>query len=140
MTLPPPALRSQRTGTFRTRAYVPRMARNTRHLVQTDPALAEVVADLIRKVAPAAEQAVETHLAPVVRDAIAAWPVRTGLSRSRLALEMASDGRTFVASVVNDSDYAAYIQGGEVVRRLIFDPGEKAAAAMAREIVDEVAR
>jgi dUTPase len=78
----------------------------------------------------------------VARQAFEQWPVRTGLSKSLLALEatVSPDGGELDVRLVNRAPYAAMISRGQVVEQLVFAPGAAAAEAMVDDIAKEITR
>jgi hypothetical protein len=114
------------------RAY-PTMPRGS--LVQVDPRLQAQVLGMIAEVFPAVADTFTKHLVPIAERAFNEWPVKTGLSKSLLALEFGVDNpTTFRASIVARAPYTYFINRGRTVRELVFDPGEAAADAMADEL------
>jgi len=95
-----------------------------------------VALELIERAGPVVAASINRWLVPVAQIAFDEWPVRTGLSKSQLFLdiEVASDGLSITAKLVNTAPYAASIRGGEVARDLIFAPGLEAARQMAQDI------
>lgn len=65
-----------------------RVALSTRGAIEVDPRLGEAIQDLIAAGSPAMAAAVDTHLGALAEHVFAAWPVRTGLSKSMLDLEV----------------------------------------------------
>lgn len=110
-------------------------------LVQVDPDLQVHVLSLIEQIAPSLATAYDRHLGAAAQAAFRAWPVKSGLSKSLLALEYTTRGRgaTFIGHVRNRAPYAWFIRYsgggkfGEVVERLVFEPGRKAAEAIGRD-------
>lgn len=111
-------------------------------VVSVSPGIRAVTLDLMAKAAPAFAGAVNKHVGPLARHAFEQWPVRTGLSRSLLALEVSvlAHGKELAANLVNRAPYAWYIHRGQTVMNLVFHPGREAADRMADEVADEIAR
>lgn len=65
-----------------------RAALSTRGAIEVDPRLGEAIQDLIAAGAPAMAAAVDTHLGALAEEVFTGWPVRTGLSKSMLDLEV----------------------------------------------------
>lgn len=68
-----------------------------------------------------------------------AWPVHTGFSRDALELEQRIVGTRVVASIRNLASYAGYIRQGKyrvpnAVKRLVWDPSERVARALAERV------
>lgn len=127
----------QERGDRYLRAY-PTMPRGS--LVQVDPRLQAQVVGMIAEVYPSVADSFTRHLVPVAEHAFNEWPVKTGLSKSLLALEFGVDSPTvFRGSIVARAPYTYFIYRGRTARDLVFDPGARAADAMADEIVDALA-
>ena len=113
----------------------------SRDTIQVTNSVNRVAAELIEKAGPVVAAAINRWLVPVAQIAFAEWPVRTGLSKSQLSLdiEVASDGLSITSKLVNTAPYAAGIRNGETARELIFEPGLEAARQMARDIATGLA-
>lgn len=108
--------------------------------IQIDPAINDLVLDLIQQVSPATADAFNRYLTPTAKDAFDRWPVATGNSKSLLALEFEPQGiQSFTGRVVNRAEYAALIHDGAEMEHL-FAAGERAADQMAEAIAEGVAR
>jgi hypothetical protein len=107
--------------------------------IQVDPAINGLVIDLVSRAAPAVVDAYNRHLLPYAERWFRAWPVKTGFSKSMLALEFEPAGESFTGRLVNRADYAGMIDKGELARRL-FKQGDDAATLMALDIGEGIAR
>lgn len=107
--------------------------------IQIDPAINGLVLDLVNRAAPAVTHAYNRHLLPYAERWFKAWPVKSGFSKSMLALEFEPAGETFTARLVNRADYAGAIHKGELARRL-FKQADDASTLMALDIGEEIAR
>ena len=94
--------------------------------------------DILEAVAPAYTRAVDRELVPVAKQARAAWPVDTGLSRSLIFLSYESrDDRQYAAKLGSAAPYVWYIQKSAAARRLIFAPGTAAAFKIADRLFSD---
>ncbi len=109
---------------------------NTRDAIKVTESVNRVSAELIERAGPVVAAAINRWLVPVAQIAFDKWPVRTGLSKSQLSLniEVAADGLSISAQLMNTAPYAAGIRDGETARELIFEPGLEAARRMAQDI------
>jgi len=112
-------------------------------MIQVDTDVQRMAFNFVRDAYPRIADAYEKHFVPVAVSAFDNWPVRTGLSKSLLALEFKSTPDSFTGSIINRAPYSVFINNNRKVRDpensykgLVFEPGEKAADAMAREILD----
>lgn len=128
--------------------------------ISVDEGIRPMILDLIGDIAPVVAASINRHFIPVAEMAYDEWPepppvptgvigkrppygsVRTGLSKSKLALEIdvASDGYNITASLINTYPGSLFIRRGATVRELIWRPGRDAADPMAAEIVKEIGR
>ncbi len=117
--------------------FLQRVRGSTSASITVDPAIQDIVLGLMARAAPAVAEAYNRHLVPAMRRAFDDWPVKSGFSKSLLALEIgiSGDGSTFTASMIARAPYSGFIDRGKVVRELIFKPGAEAAEAMVDEIV-----
>lgn len=107
--------------------------------IQVDPAVNGLVLDLVNRAAPATVDAYNRHLLPYAERWFRGWPVKTGFSKSMLALEFQPAGESFTGRLVNRADYAGMIRKGELVRRL-FKQADDVSTRMALQIGEEIAR
>ena len=100
-----------------------------------DPRLDDLVRDILDSVAPELAKGFDIYLSAVMRDAFAAWPVYSGLSKSLLYLEydQVSDG-VFKARMGCAAPYTVFIQDGPAYK-LIRQPGIEAAKYVAEVFV-----
>lgn len=99
------------------REQVRRLNSGTR--IQVDPKINELVIDLMEQVAPLFAAAFNRRLVPWARQVFDEWPVRTGYSRSLLALEFEPlRPGEFAGRVVDRAPYAAQIRKGQLQRWL----------------------
>ncbi len=108
--------------------------------VSVDPGIQQTILAIMASAAPAVANAINLDLVPVAQRAFSAWPVKSGLSKSLLTLEVGigGDGKTFEASIINRAPYAGFIDKGRIARRLVFKPGAEAADAMADRILKDL--
>ena len=109
-----------------------------RQVVIPDPGIERAVAELIGSVAPALAAAFDAHLAPVMAAAWAAWPVRSGVSKSLLNLGFAQGDDVFIAKLQSLAPYTVYIKGSPQIR-LIRRPGVEAGRAAVQDALARVA-
>lgn len=109
-------------------------------LVQVDTDVQRMAFNWITQVRPDIAESVNRHMVPVAENAFNMWPVKTGLSKSLLALTfgISPNGDEFTTNIINRAPYAFYINKSRDVRELIFKPGEIAADQMAREILGDL--
>jgi len=109
-------------------------------LVQVDPNFHRTIAALVERVAPTVAAAYNQHLGKVASKAFDKWPVKTGLSKSLLSLEyeVAPDGSTLTGSLRSLAPYSLFIDRSRLARNLIWNAGDRAAAAMAETIADGI--
>ena len=105
-------------------------------LIKIDDAVNRITSRLIAKIGPAVSKAINTRLAPVAQRAFADWPVRTGLSKSKLFYDVtvAGDRRSISAKITNKAPYAFAIRRGKLVKELVFEPSKEAARQMSIDI------
>lgn len=110
-------------------------ARDDARLV-VDPRLDELIRDILDDVAPELAKGFDINFSQVMRDAFAAWPVYSGLSKSLLYLEydQISDS-TFKATMGSAAPYTVFIQDGPAYK-LIRQPGIEAAKYVAEVFVN----
>lgn len=110
-------------------------------LISVSPGIRATVLDLMARAAPAFARAVNAEMGEVARNAFDRWPVKTGLSKSLLALEVSisSDGKEMSVNLVNRAPYAWFINRNATVMGLVFRPGREAADRMADAVAREVA-
>jgi len=126
--------------------------------IQVDEGIRKLILRMIGDIAPVVAASINHNFIPVAERAFDEWPepppapkglvgnrppygsVRTGLSKSRLVLEIdvPPDGFQITASLVNTYPGALFIRRGATVRDLIWRPGRDAADPMAAEIVKEL--
>lgn len=109
-----------------------------RAVVRPDPAMERGVAELISSVAPALASAFDGELAPVMRRAFDAWPVRSGLSKTLLNLGFAQGDDVFAAKLQSLAPYTIYIKGAPQIR-LIRRPGIEAGRAAVAQAMARIA-
>lgn len=104
--------------------------------------LRSMTLDLMARAAPAYAEAVNAELVPVAQEAFDRWPVKTGLSKSvlRLEIKVLVGGKELSANLVDLAPYAAFINRGRTVTELVWKPGREAADRMADRVVEEIAR
>ena len=108
-----------------------------RQVVIPDPGIEQAVEELIGSVAPALAAAFDAHLAPVMQAAWAAWPVRSGLSKSLLNLGFAQGDDVFIAKLQSLAPYTVYIKNSPQIR-LIRRPGVEAGRAAVQDALARV--
>lgn len=108
--------------------------------VSVDPGIQKMILTIMASAAPAVANAINADLVPVAQRAFSAWPVKSGLSKSLLSLEIGigGDGKSIEASIINRAPYAGFIDKGRLVRRLVFQPAEEAADAMVDRILKDL--
>ena len=108
--------------------------------IYVGPEINKLVIDLMQRVSPAVADSINRHFIPFAKQAFDNWPVKSGLSKSLLAVELEPSGTaSFAARLVNRAEYAGFIQKGELAKE-VFRGGERAAEKMAADIAAEVAR
>jgi len=107
------------------------MAKDALIVVDTD--VQRMAFNFIAQSKPAVAAAINDHFVPVAERAFREWPVKTGLSKSLLALTFSVNADSFSANLVNRAPYAWYIRDrresemGQAVTDLISDPMADAA-------------
>jgi hypothetical protein len=141
---------SSRTQVIKRAAWESRGAfylRGTRikatQMVQVDTDVQRMAFNFVKDAYPRIADAFNEFFVPVAVSAFRDWPVKTGLSKSLLALEFDNSGDQFTGSIVNRAPYAVFINNNDRSRvpsqnykGLVFEPGEKAAEQMAEAIAD----
>ncbi|MEO0605941.1 MAG: hypothetical protein AAF211_31220 [Myxococcota bacterium] len=103
------------------------------------PELARTLEQIIESVGPAASSAANRYFIPLAERVVSQWPVATGLSRARFAVEVTPTPTGVRFAIVNTVPYANRIGGdGAVADELIFRPADQVADQMASEIAKGV--
>ena len=137
-----------RPAKWSTRSSLPPMSRQP-----SNPYQISVPNDLQKRVrafmdaaAPAVAAGFNRHMQPVAQEAFEAWPVKSGFSKSTLALDyfVEDGGQTFRAQTVVRAFYAGLITARgskkKVAPILLIRPFEVAAFAMATGVADDIVK
>ena len=101
--------------------------------VKVDGATA-LVRRLLTRVVPALTEVFDREMGAVANEALFAWPVSSGYSKSAISLGYSMNGDTeFVASIGNAAPYVIYIKGNPW-NKLIRQPTKQAAATIASSL------
>ncbi len=98
------------------------------------------IRNLIDQMPKAISAAINRRVLPVAQAAFDAWPVQTGRSKARLALEISElPGETrLLVRLINRAEYSTEIRQGDTVTELILRPMERALELMADDVAGAI--
>ncbi|MEM6927709.1 MAG: hypothetical protein AAF602_12320 [Myxococcota bacterium] len=112
---------------------------SSRGVFRVDPSLSRTLEQIIESVGPAATRAANRYFIPLAERVVSQWPVATGLSRARFAVEVVPTPTGVRFTIVNTVPYADRIGGDSAVAdEIIFRPADQVAGQMADEIAKGV--
>ena len=114
-------------------------------MVSVDTDMQRMAFNFVRQAYPRIADAFEKRMVPVAEDAFKKWPVKTRLSKSLLTLSFHTNDTQFTATIRNNAPYAFFINNNRAARDpansykgLIFEPGDKAAEQLAKDLADVI--
>lgn len=113
-------------------------------LVELSPEAQKTILDLARQAAPVTVGVLDDDMGQLERKAYELWPVKTGYSKSTMALKVGSKRGAFVYSLVVGAAYAYYVRskklGKNAAKALVLDPAVELADRLATKIGEGLAR
>lgn len=107
-------------------------------LVVVDPALNDIIRELVNAAAPKLVASLDKHLGGLAFQAAREWPTASGLSRSLLSFDYRMNGAYLLASITSGAPYTRFI-AGQPFRDLIDRHGLRVTQTIAAECLDELA-